>query len=233
MKRVDVIASLVLDLINQDFPKDSDYFDYADVSEVVMTFWYQVLNNRFKEREKLAYRFSNDIDEFPDNWYETKTIKNNEGKFEIPSIISFEGDDKMQGIKSITTTENSQCDCNIVLIPFNKRKSVSFTPSSDSNIYLYLQNGALHFASNQTINNNLKEIQIQYIPGGEDVMEEDDLESCKLRIPQSVAAETMVLTYNFLINAKNQTPIIDKSNNNNPNKTQSSEVDPSALTQNK
>lgn len=230
MKRAEVIASLVLDLIIQGYPNGSDFLDYADVSDVVMIFWYQVLNNRFKEREKIAYRSGNDIEGFPDNWYETKTIKIDGDKFKLPSFISFEGDDKMIGIRTITTTEDSECDCNLVLIPYNKRKAVRFTPGSDTNLYLYMKDGSL-MTANET-GCKVDEISIRYIPGGEDECG-DDIESEKAKIPEALAAETMILTYNFLINAKNQTPIIDKTNNNNPNKTQASEVDPSALVQNK
>lgn len=225
MIKSEIIASLVLDMINQQYPTESDLFQYKDVSYLVQSFYHKALNDRFKELKKLAYKSGNSIEHFPDNWYSKKIIKNKDGKFVLPDYVSFDGDENNSGIKNVTTTGDSSCD--IIVIPFGNRNSVRFAPGTDTNIYLYVDSKHLRFA-NESRKNSLKEIEVRYIPGATDECG-DDIDVEKSLVPEILASEIMVMTYNFMINGKNQTPIIDKTNNNNPNKTPTSEIDPTAL----
>jgi hypothetical protein len=69
VKRANYIGSLVLDAINQDSLKSSDFFGYEDVAQIVMIFWAQVFQEEFDKKLKIALSTGSKDVKFPDSWF--------------------------------------------------------------------------------------------------------------------------------------------------------------------
>lgn len=220
MNRLNILASLVMDAFYQQYGKESDFFTLEDFEAYCNVFYYQVLQEDFDKtkREMLQMGMLQPGEEpiLNADWYTEKEfeVKNEGDKFyiELPGAFSFNKDVKYTGLKDIYTS--SECGP-LAKITYNEKNTLKWLPNSDKTIYYYPVGSKIVF---ERVWCGLKKVNVVYIPSLD-----ADAEGCEIIIPSAYMAEIVTRTYNFMTSAKNGS-VIDKTNNQNPNKVVQTEI---------
>ncbi len=231
MTRLEILASLVMDAFYQSYAKESDFLQQEDFAQYTSMFYQQVLQEDFdKTRRELIQLRMLDMNEsiiLSDSWYEVKDVEvkkeGNEYFAEMPSTFSFNRDVTFSGLKAVYPFDNvGDCCGKFAKIKSDQCSGLEYLPKSDNTIYYFPLGSKIFF---KKVNCGLKKVKVAYIPNMNDTEE-----GTEISIPEGLIAEIVTRTNNFLTSAKNGT-VIDKTNNQNPNKTIQTEVDPNSIQQ--
>lgn len=228
MTRLEILASLVMDVYYQSYAKESDFLQQEDFVQYTGMFYQQVLQEDFdKTRRELIQLRMLDMNEsimLSDSWYKVKEIdiKKDGDNFmaDMPNYFSFNRDVAFSGLKAVYPIDNAGDCCNkFAKIKSEQCSGLAYLPSSDKTIYYFPLGDKIYF---KKVNCNLKKVSVAYIPN---INEE---ESAEIAIPEGLVADIVVRTYNFLTSTRNGS-VIDKTNNQNQNKTTQTEIDPNNI----
>lgn len=223
--RLQILASLVQDSYYQSYKKQSDFFDAEDFASYCATFFYQVLQEEFDKvrREMINLNIIQPTEEplLNPDWYAIKEFpvhkKDNKFWINIPSVFSFGKDINFTGVKGIYPADNiGDCCGEFAKIKPDECRTLYLLPKSDKTIYWFPLSNKVYF---ERVACGLDNVNVAYIPSLDEECGENEV-----IIPNSYVAEIMTRTYNFMTNAKNGN-IIDKTNNQNPNKVLPTEID--------
>jgi len=214
MTRLNILASLVMDSYNQQYGKESDFFKIDDFAEFCGVFYYQVLQEEFEKqkRERMSLGALGPDDELVLNsdWYIDREVKIVDGKAKLENLFNFSGDTSQSSIQMVY----ADC-CHFSKTTMMKAFAVDHTPKSDKSVYFYLTTeGALKF---KRLPPKLDSVNVVYIPKLDAEADPDDV-----IVPSAKVAEIMTRTYNFMTSAKQG--VVDKSNDQNPNKIIQTEI---------
>lgn len=226
MTRLDVLSSLVMDALNQQYSKDSDFFKIDDFSSYCAVFYFQVLQEEFNKRRREYMQSPNLENEevtLSDAWYKIKSFtvqkEGEEYSITMPTYLLLSNDTFNVGIRQLFVNGNkSDCCNNFAKIKMSQCNSLQFLPKSDRTVYYYPFSDKIVFKNAKCKLEGVS-LDVMYIPS---LSEEAD-ELNETIIPSGVCAEIVTRTYNFLIQAKNGN-VVDKTNNQNPNKGIQTEI---------
>lgn len=225
MTRLNILASLVMDAYYQQYAKEDDFFKIEDFEAFCAPFYYQVLQEDFEKSRKemiiLGYILSDEEPTLNAGWFSTKEFdvkkENDQYIVTLPSVISFSKDVSFSGVQAVYPFDKiGDCCGEFAKITANACKTLKFLPQSDKTIYWYPLGNKLKF---ERVTCGLKKVNVSYIPSLDEECGEDEIV-----VPESYVADILVRTYNFMMSARNGA-VIDKTNNQNPNKTMQTEID--------
>lgn len=226
MTRLEIISSLVMDAYYQSYAKESDFLQQEDFAQYTSMFFQQVLQEDFdKTRREMLQMGILEMGDSPilsDAWYKVKeveVIKEGENYFiNMPTTFSFNRDVTYSGLKAIYPSSSiGDCCGKFSKIKIDQCESLKFLPKSDKTIYYFPLGDKVYF---KRVECGLKKVNVAYIPNLNDT---EDNET-NVSIPEGLIAEIVTRTYNFLTAARNGS-VIDKTNNQNPNKIIQTEID--------
>lgn len=224
MTRLQILASLVMDAYYQSYAKESDFLQQEDFEAYVDIFYKQVLQEDFDKtrREMLQMKMfdMNDSIIVSDAWYKVKEVEVLKEKDEfysiMPTTFSFSRDVTYSGLKAVYPLNNIGDSCSkFAKIKSEQSIGLKWISKSDKTIYYFPLGDKVYY---KNVSCNLNKVNIAYIPTL------DETEDGEINIPDGLVAEIVVRTYNFLTSAKNGV-VIDKTNNQNPNKITQTEID--------
>lgn len=223
MKRIDVLAQLVMDLYYQTYAKDGDFFTLDDFINYSSIVFYELLQEDFDNSIIKAIKITGlPTPMLSDEWYVLKNFKvekeNDQYFISIKNIFSFKNDVTYSGIKDIYPKDNiGDCCSQFAKIKASECNTLKFLPKSDNTIYYFPLGDKVYL---KKVNGRIDEVTIAYIPTLDESVESGDI-----IVPNSLQSELVKRTYNLMLSGKNATPIIDKTNNQNPNKLPQTEID--------
>ncbi len=218
--RLSILASLVMDAYYQQYGKESDFFKLKDFMSYCNIFYYQVLQEDYDKsrREMIQLGFLEIGDEAVMNldWYIDKevVVKKENNRFYIDlETVSISKDIGYSGLKDIYS--NGSCG-KFAKITYHQKDTLKFYPKSDNTIYFYPLGKRVYF---ENVNCGLDKVNVVHIPTLDSEANDGDI-----IVPNILMAEIVTRCYNFMTASKNGA-IIDKTNNQNPNKIIQTEID--------
>jgi len=209
-------AQVIMDSYYQDFAPDDSFFRIEDFAEWVGKAYGKMADETAKEIYKNSL-MEGGIGQliFSQDWWAKKSyvLKDNSCEIDFKSV-GFTYDTQNSFIQEIIAPGNSLIRTTItelwILQGMSKSNTVYWYPLPGN----CDEKGKVTFWSNSDC--IPKKVDIYYIPAADDD---------NFKIPSSKAFEIAALAFNFMISAKKETPVVDMTNNTNPNVAPQTEID--------
>lgn len=220
MKKIELLAQLSMDLFYRDYSKDSDFFKIEDFIEYCSMFYYQILQEEFdKSVIKNQKLYNNPMPTINDSWFTEREFEikkeGNKVFIDIPTLFSFSNDKFISSIKLIEPLGDS-CS-KYIKITKDKAPGLKFLPKSEKSVFYYPLSDKIYF-ENLTCSKSVNSIKVHYIS----TLEESDENKC-FSVPNPILSEIVTRCYNIFSTSRNGS-VIDKTNDQNPNKLIQTEI---------
>lgn len=211
--KLDIVASLLQDTYYKEFIKDGDFFKEEDFISFISIAYSAAMQEDFDQSIKKNKALNGvGSPELSDDWFshEVFHVKHSDGEdfIENVGVFSFQNDSDNSGIK-IILPENKNATCTtFTKTSIDRVSSLRFLPKSDKTIYYYPLRGNVYLKRK---NCNVEKVIIVRIPAVS--LEKAD----EINIPDTFVENIITRAMNLMKQDKDS-PIIDKTNDQNPNK---------------